>query len=188
MQSEKQEFKSQGEHDQELGEAGKLHPSGPSVESLVSRVTSHQPTERPWRIKDSSSPMPAHRVRILGADGESVATAGAYRDTGESEANAELIVRCVNLFPSMVAALEKINMLACYASEENTDAREGALLEMGTTDRSALALATSGNCRCICHPDNLKKRVPSCVQCGCPNPLFNGAAQRSGAGSRGLKP
>jgi hypothetical protein len=33
------------------------------------------------------------------------------------------------------AVLDEINMLACYASEENTDAREAALLEIGRLAR-----------------------------------------------------
>ena len=37
------------------------------------------------------------------------------------------------------AALRQINTLACYASEENTDAREAALLEIGKLARANLA-------------------------------------------------
>lgn len=55
-----------------------------------------------------------------------------------ARANAALIAAA----PRLHAALEKINALACYASEENTDFRETALLEIGATARAALALVT----------------------------------------------
>lgn len=42
----------------------------------------------------------------------------------------------------LVEALERINEYACYASEENTDAREAMLLRIGETARSAISTAT----------------------------------------------
>lgn len=59
-------------------------------------------TPGPWRIKNSSSPIAHERVRILGADGESVASSAAYRDTKEAEANARLIAAA----PAMYEALK----------------------------------------------------------------------------------
>lgn len=42
---------------------------------------------------------------------------------------------------ALVVALEKINTMACYASEEDTESREGVLLMIGDTARAALASA-----------------------------------------------
>jgi hypothetical protein len=39
----------------------------------------------------------------------------------------------------LVATLEQINTLACYASEENIEAREAALLQIGEKARTAVA-------------------------------------------------
>ena len=39
------------------------------------------------------------------------------------------------------AALEMINMLACYASEENTDSREAVLLQIGKLARGEVSPA-----------------------------------------------
>lgn len=36
-------------------------------------------------------------------------------------------------------ALDEINMMACYASEEDTDSREAMLLKIGETARAAIA-------------------------------------------------
>lgn len=41
----------------------------------------------------------------------------------------------------MHKALDEINMLACYASEENTDAREAVLLKIGEVARWGIANA-----------------------------------------------
>ena len=52
---------------------------------------------------------------------------------------AAYIVTAVNNHESLVAALETINSMSCYASEENTDSRESMLLEIGKQSRAALA-------------------------------------------------
>ena len=43
---------------------------------------------------------------------------------------------CAAEIHRLESLLRQINILACYASEENTDAREAALLEIGKLARS----------------------------------------------------
>jgi hypothetical protein len=58
-------------------------------------------------------------------------------DEAENIANARLIAAA----PDLLGAIDKINMMACYASEENTDARADMLLQIGLTARAAIAKA-----------------------------------------------
>ena len=53
------------------------------------------------------------------------------------QANACLIAAA----PDLYAALDRINVAACYASEEDTDAREAVLLHIGELAHAALAKA-----------------------------------------------
>lgn len=46
--------------------------------------------------------------------------------------------------PELLAALNEINMAACYASEEATETREAVLLQIGELARAAIAKATGG--------------------------------------------
>lgn len=55
----------------------------------------------------------------------------------EIAANACLIAAA----PVLLAALEEINLMACYASEEDIDSREAMLLRIGELARAAIALA-----------------------------------------------
>lgn len=50
-------------------------------------------------------------------------------------------LRAVNA--ELLAALERIDGMACYASEENTDAKDDVLLMIGTHARAAIARATA---------------------------------------------
>lgn len=73
---------------------------------------------------------------------------GFTRELTQEESAAADIVGCT-LWPRVKdgfarqqslyeSALDQINMLACYASEENTDARADILLEIGKAARAAL--------------------------------------------------
>jgi hypothetical protein len=68
-------------------------------------------------------------------------TAERTRDVeGEQRANVHLFLASRKL----LEALEQINLMACYASEENTDARAEMLLKIGETARAAVAEVTGG--------------------------------------------
>lgn len=58
----------------------------------------------------------------------------------DQEADARLIASA----PDLLEALNQINMLACYASEEATETREAVLLHIGETARAAIAKAEGG--------------------------------------------
>lgn len=60
-----------------------------------------------------------------------------YNELQQNTANACLIAAA----PDLYEALDRINVAACYASEEDTDAREAVLLHIGELARAALAKA-----------------------------------------------
>lgn len=103
----------------------------------------HTPT--PWKIDTALDGKP---IIFADADGGHVVCQMAY-ERGENdygaftnhEINAEFIVRACNSHDDLVAALEQINVLACYGSETDTKSMDECMLEIGTAAREALAKA-----------------------------------------------
>jgi hypothetical protein len=65
-----------------------------------------------------------------------------------SEANIDKVAVCskqdahlIAAAPDLLEALKKVNDAACYASEEDTETREAALLMIGQLARAAIARA-----------------------------------------------
>lgn len=89
-------------------------------------------TPGPWQYLRS----PSGPIRVGPSHNCTVAVA-PFPPTGDQEANACLIAAA----PDLYEALDRINVAACYASEEDTDAREAVLLHIGELARAALAKA-----------------------------------------------
>lgn len=89
-------------------------------------------TPGPWQYLRS----PSGPIRVGPSHNCTVAVA-PFPPTGDQEANARLIAAS----PDLYEALDRINVAACYASEEDTDAREAVLLHIGELARAALAKA-----------------------------------------------
>ena len=88
-------------------------------------------TPGPWSVNASLG----HRIYTEGKGCTLIATPGYLRDGGAEVANARLIAAA----PDLLAELETINSLACYATEANASARLDALLEIGKRARAAIA-------------------------------------------------
>jgi hypothetical protein len=101
-------------------------------------VNAHTPG--PWKLFDDER---HERIEVYVTEGgfeKVIATLDTgFREPFESQqrANAKLIAEA----PAMAQTLRDINVLACYASEENTDDREAALLEVGKKARAVLEKA-----------------------------------------------
>lgn len=128
------------EEEKNQGEGRKSTVAFPELNSSRQNIESAH-TSTPWRIKNSSSPVAHERVRILGADGESVASSAAYRSAGEAEANAEFICQAVNAHEALYSALKAIEKQFHKGVVVHTKLPECP----GCIARAALAISEKGN-------------------------------------------
>ena len=97
-------------------------------------MSAHTPGS--WRVSANSVATVVTDKQIIciceGGEGDGIEPSWDERDS-----NARLIAAA----PDLLAELETINSLACYATEANTSARLDALLEIGKRARAAIAKA-----------------------------------------------
>ena len=88
-------------------------------------------TPGPWRIHET----PTYYGIMADARVLVAVVNKSKKSKVETEANLILLASAENL----LAALEQINSLACYASEEDTSKRAEVLLAIGDTARKAIS-------------------------------------------------
>jgi hypothetical protein len=107
--------------------------------------TKHTPT--PWHKVVRPAPcrecakQNVTETAIVGADEIEIMLTSPHNEYGLADVDIDFVISAVNNHESLLAALERINEFACYASEENTDARADMLLRIGITARAAIAKA-----------------------------------------------
>lgn len=91
-----------------------------------------QHTSGPWAVAEGDG------CFVVETDDSTVRFVVMGLNMEGDRSNAQLIAAA----PELLAALNEINMAACYASEEATETREAVLLQIGELARAAIAKAT----------------------------------------------